>query len=66
MNGKMRWIFTLTGFIFILLTTAFGYTWNSVAENRRDIQKNKEIFGEIKSDVAVIKTEVLWIKEKLK
>jgi len=42
MNGKMKWILTLTGFIFVMLTTSMSYTWGSVTQNREDISEIKE------------------------
>lgn len=41
-NGKMKWIFTLVGFIFVIFTTTLGYTWGAVAENRKSISDVKD------------------------
>lgn len=45
-NGKMKIIWILAGWLFIVATTAFAMTWTSVIDNRKNIQQVKECVSE--------------------
>lgn len=62
-NGKMKWIFILIGFIFTLLTTAMSYTWGSVCDNRKKIDTTKDVvvekLDELQKDIYKNRQDIL-------
>ncbi len=62
---QKRWLLDLLiGLIILAYGFIFSNLYDDVRKNETDIKAINPVFTEIKTDLAEIKTDIKWIKEK--